>query len=88
MTLQKGEEDRSAHLPLSKTAEEAPALPPRETVPALLLTSQGLFSEGFGGKWRRSRAFSVTRGDGHVSGNAVSRAAEKGTAPLAVLLTH
>lgn len=30
----------------------------------------------------------MTRGDGHVGGNPVSRAAEKGAAPLAALLTH
>lgn len=87
MTVQDGE-DRAAHLLLSKTAEEVPALPPHETVPAVLLTSQGLLSKDLGGKWRGKRAFSVVRDDGHVSGNPGARAAEKGTVPLAVLLTH
>lgn len=76
------------HICSSQTSVEVPALPPHETVPKLLLTSPGLFGEDCGGKWRRSRALTVTRGDRHVSGNAVSRAAEKGTTPLAVLLTH
>lgn len=75
--LQNGEEDKSAHLLLTEIAEEVPALSPHGTVPAFLLTSLDLLSEGFGGQWR-SRVVTVIRGDGHLSGNPVSRAAEKG----------
>lgn len=75
---QNGEEDKSAHLLLTEIAEEFPALGPHGTIPAFLLTSLDLFSEGFGGQWR-SRVVTVIRGDGHLSGNPMSRAAKKGT---------
>ncbi|RMC10119.1 hypothetical protein DUI87_12917 [Hirundo rustica rustica] len=78
--LQNDEKDKSTHLLLTEIAEEVPSLGPCGTVPAFLLTSLDLLSEDFGGQWR-SRVVTVVRGDGHLSGNPVSRAAEKGVLP-------